>query len=328
MEVAALRTLYLLKASPDQTGGRPANLGYFKSHAKDCAQPPRQRTAANVSETYRKVLTELRAAFIAGQEDRINELSDQLEELTKDEQPDLDDAVEITDQARKDGPVCLRSFDAGRIAEYIAAYGADFPDPFWLMFTTARGDLKSKKQSPEQWKETRAFVIKQVSWQVGGLDQAKQEKISEQVAKVLDRAYPLSDDEIRKEFAQVGKGLRAEIAAITNLLGPTDVIKHVVEQDFAELLSNPRLLFGDSRAAGRILEEKSRRWPASENEEPNPPAPRSRNGKGEPDFPLPCPSPFRGGAGEGFWKCSCPLRRSRLCGNERLTESAHRGRHA
>jgi hypothetical protein len=243
MEVAALRTLYLLKASPDQTGGRPANLGSIKAHSKDCAQAPRQRQVAEVSKNYRKVLTDLRAAFIAGQDERINELSDQLEELTKEEQPDLDDAIEITDLARKNGPLCLRSFDAGRIAEYIAAYGKDFPDPFFLMFKTARADGKGKKEPPELWKETRAFVIKEVSWQVAGLDLKKQEKIGEQVASVLDRAYALSDDEVRKQFAQAGKGLRGEIGYIAGQGGgPTDIIKHVVEQDFAELLSNPRLL--------------------------------------------------------------------------------------
>jgi hypothetical protein len=242
MEVAALRTLYLLKAAPDQTGDRPANFGSIKANAKDCAQARRQRQEADVSKNYRKVLTELRAAFIANQEDRINELSDQLEELTKEEQPTLDDAVEITDQARKNAPQCLRAFDANRVAGYIAAYGKDFPDPYFLMYKAARADRKGKKQSPEQWKETRAFVIKEVSWQVGGLDVKKQEKIGEQVANVLDRAYALSDDEIRKEFARPGVGLRGELAAIISPLGPTDIIKHVVEQDFAELLSNPRLL--------------------------------------------------------------------------------------
>jgi hypothetical protein len=35
--------------------------------------------------------------------------------------------------------------------------------------------------------------------------------------------------------------LRAEINNICNPQGPTDVIKHVLERDFAELFSNPRL---------------------------------------------------------------------------------------
>jgi len=78
MEVAAMRTLYLLHAGPDQTdASRPH--GYYsgiKGTGKDAAQKARQRQKADVSKNYLKVLTELRAAFITGQKNRINELSD------------------------------------------------------------------------------------------------------------------------------------------------------------------------------------------------------------------------------------------------------------
>ena len=114
MEVAALRTLYLFKAGPDQAverfqaSGDDPDLMYtaIMKRGKIDAQKPRSREEASVSKNYRKVLTELRAAFIAGQEERINELSEQLDELVREEQPDLDDAVEITDQARKEAPTC------------------------------------------------------------------------------------------------------------------------------------------------------------------------------------------------------------------------------
>jgi len=251
MEVAALRTLYLLKAGPDQLGERRlahmAQAGWYPSvtaHAKGCAQPPRPRQPAKVSKNYLKVLTELRAAFIVNQETRVNELSDQLEEVTKAEQPELDDTVEITDEARKreHSTWQLNILDANRIAMYIAAYGKDFPDPYFLIYKTIRADGKGTKPTPEQWKETRAFVIREVSWQVGGLDLKEQKKIGEQVAKLLDRAYPLSNEELKKEFIRYGVGLRGELNNITNQTGPTDILKHVLEQDIAELQSNPRLL--------------------------------------------------------------------------------------
>jgi hypothetical protein len=84
MEVAALRTLYLLKTGPDLTEHRGGFAGVTLL-SKDCAAKPRQRQEAIVSKNYRKVLTDLRAAFIASREQRINELSDQLEELSLDE---------------------------------------------------------------------------------------------------------------------------------------------------------------------------------------------------------------------------------------------------
>ena len=55
-------------------------------------------------------------------------------------------------------------------------------------------------------------------------------------------ALVVPNEQLKKEGSQAGKGLRGAVAALAGQVdGPTDVIKHVVEQDFAELLSNPRL---------------------------------------------------------------------------------------
>jgi hypothetical protein len=238
MEVAALRTLYLLKAGRDQSGERSSYPG-VKKFGKDAAQT-RKRRPADVSKNYRKVLVDLRAAFIANQEERINDLSDQLDELTKDEEPELDDGIELTDEARKQCQKLLRfHFEATRIAGYIASYGKDFPDPYMLMSKTLR---RRQKPGPEEWKLTRDFIVKEVGWQLGGLDAVQQKKVGEQVAKMLDQAYRLDDDELRKAFNDPSSALRKELSAIMGQNGPTDVIKHVVEQDVAELLSNPRCL--------------------------------------------------------------------------------------
>ena len=56
--------------------------------------------------------------------------------------------------------------------------------------------------------------------------------------KLLDRAYALSNEELVKQQAD----LRSAITKITGKATPLDVIRHVMEQDLAEMLSNPRLL--------------------------------------------------------------------------------------
>jgi len=136
----------------------------------------------------------------------------------------------------------LRWFAPFHIALYIASYGKEFPDPWSLMFKTMRGDGKGTKPPPEEWKSIRAFVIQEVSWQVAGLDLNKQQKVGEEVAKVLDQAYPLSNEELKAAFSKVTVGLRAATAKVVNPNGPADIMKNVLEQDVAELLSNPRLL--------------------------------------------------------------------------------------
>src|SRR5262249_52715899 len=59
MEVAVLRTLFLLKAAPH-------HLEKIRTQFKDGVMKPRKREAADASPEYKKALTDLRAALIAG----------------------------------------------------------------------------------------------------------------------------------------------------------------------------------------------------------------------------------------------------------------------
>jgi hypothetical protein len=234
MEVAALRALYLLKVGPDQVHNG-LRLG------REAAMPARQREKVEVSPKYRQLLLDLRSAFIAGQEEEIEELSEQLEELTKKEEPDFDDEIEVTQKAREQAPRWLGYFDSKPLVQYLAAYGKDFPSPRRLLVQTLRLDGKSKKPSPEEWKEIRAHVIREVSWMRGGINpvKGKTKETAEAVAKILDRGYALSDEELKDPKAKAS--LMGDIKTWT-FMAPTDIIEHVIEQDLAELMSNPRFV--------------------------------------------------------------------------------------
>jgi hypothetical protein len=231
MEVAVLRTLYLIKAAPH-------HLERIKRDCKDCPMKPRKREATDVTPEYKKTLIDLRAALIAADDDKVNELSDRLEELAADDEPDVDDAVDITDESRKQGPRLLNAFDANLIVGYLASYGKDFPVPFRMMNKAMRTDGKGRKPSAEQWKEIRTAVANDVAWSVAGLDLKEQAKVRDDALKLLDKAYALSNEELVKQ----GPELRSGISKITGKAGTLDVIKHVIEQDLAEMISNPRLL--------------------------------------------------------------------------------------
>jgi len=246
LEVAALRTMYLLKASPDQARDLPDRnqfngIIFIAKFPKPTAEPPRDRKEAKVSKNYHKVLTDLRAAFIVNHEARIRELSDQLGELTKAEEPELDDAIEVTEPARNNTHRLLLYFDANRTVPYLAAYGKEFPDPFMLVLSSVGSARNSTKPSPDEWQEKRDFVIKEVSWQVGGLNLKRQQQVGAQVADFLDMAYKLSDEELKKGGMPGGK-LKGLLGKIVNAADCCAIIRNVLEQDLAELLSNPRLL--------------------------------------------------------------------------------------
>jgi hypothetical protein len=241
LEVAALRTIMLMNVWPD-SDLRP-NSGtwkviYDRGIEKGCAEKARTRPPANVSEAYKKVLTDLRAALITDQTDRVVELSDRLDELTEDEEPELDDEVGITAVARKNAQNAALSLAPEQVIGYLNAYGKDFPDPRELVRRATRGTGKGEKPS----KETREFVIREVAWQLGGLDPAKQKPIADKVAAMLDKADKLTNQEAKRLWAEGGTrpndSLLKDWVEIRKGIGPLDILKHVLEQDLAELLSN------------------------------------------------------------------------------------------
>src|SRR5262245_5926782 len=114
MDVNALYALYSFKMTGLQ-------LEELKKLAKETAQKPRPRKAGPVSDQLREALGELRDALIANDDpDRIDNLGEQLEELEKAEEPDLDDGVELTVAARREAPRLLRRLSVSQLANFIA----------------------------------------------------------------------------------------------------------------------------------------------------------------------------------------------------------------
>jgi hypothetical protein len=237
MEVAALRTLYLMSAWPDH-GGRDAWMG-IQDRVKEisCADPRTPRKKAVASAKYIKVLTDLRAAYILGQDDRIIDLTEELDDLADEESVELDDTIEDTHGSRKMALRAVGYFSPEQVVNYFNAYGRDFPDPKLIVESYfARKDSKGEKPTPE----TRAFVIKEVTWLFGGIDQTKQKPIADKMAKLLDKADKMTNEE-RENAWRVGGPLRHDFNQIKGGHGPMEILHHVLDQDVAELLANPRI---------------------------------------------------------------------------------------
>jgi hypothetical protein len=255
MEVNALRTLYLLRGTDTDLATatqEPDNrLSYIKNPKNklaSCAQKDeKKREPADVSDAYRKVLVDLRAALIALEEEQIEKLDKQLQDLQTAEEPELDDQIEITAEARKKTVEFVKvHFTADQVISYLGSYGKDLPNPRTLLFKAMRLTAPAAgkpgpagpKPSPEEWKEIRAFTIREMTWMIGGLDAKKGDQTGERVGELLDKAYAMSDAELKQKMP----ALRLQARAIVDKVGPTALLKHVIEQDVAELLSNPRLI--------------------------------------------------------------------------------------
>ncbi len=227
-EVTALETLYYLHVTP-------AQLAKLKPIAAETAAKPAGQAKAKASADLRKKLTQLRAALVAADdEDQIDQFSEEFQDQVTAEKAQLENDFEVTEAARTKAPQVLKMLTARQVATYLGGMADDIPDPGELL-TEALG--KVRPLPPAKWKEYRDEISDQVGRLIGGLDPDKAQKVSDQVVQLLIIVRSLKDDEFKAQRPELEKKVRQIIGDV----GPTDILRHVLEQNLAELLSNPRL---------------------------------------------------------------------------------------
>ena len=195
-------------------------------------------------------------------DDKIIDLSDRLEELSQDEDIQLDDAVTKTDNGRKNASRRLGRLTPECIVNYLNSYGKEFPSPVNLI-----GRTIIEREPGKIDKATREFVAKEVGWALGGFEHEKD--IAKKIEEFLEKV-PDSPEECRKGW-HMGEPLRKEFEKIERLginlvpktkgqKGQKDqkeqkepaffhadqsmyesirMIEHLMLEDLAELFSNP-----------------------------------------------------------------------------------------
>jgi hypothetical protein len=224
-EVTVLNVLFTLQPTK-------AQMESIQKVSATTMQKPPPRKLVKVTERFKKTITDLRDALIEGDEEKIDELFGKLEEYRQKEDPDFED-IEITTAAREQAPLLLAQLSARQVAAYVASI-PDFPDPVDRLLETMD---ESRKLRGKQWQSLRDDSAYQVGWLVAGLDSKAEEKVREKATALLDRAYKLND----KEYTTERAALEKEARALVGKLGPTDIIRHVLERVLAEILSSHRL---------------------------------------------------------------------------------------
>src|SRR5262249_20292363 len=130
--------------------------------------------------------------------------------------------------------------------EYANLYD-ELPDPMATMREALRN---GEKQKDKEWTATRDDAAAEVAWLVAGFDKPREAKVREQVAGLLDRVHPIWKE---KELGDAPAALEKELQEIMGDVGPAEVLRHVIERDLAELLSNPQLA---AAIEGRLKEMK------------------------------------------------------------------------
>ena len=226
MRVTALETLYEFDFTVEQ-------LNALKTMASDTAQKD-ARTPAKGNAKLLQAFKDLHAALLKGDDDKIGELKDQLDELKDDEEVDLDDDVDPTDSARAKTPEFLKKIKASQIAAYLAVHADELSDPAEQMIDSLTEQRSGDSNDPEGDAQDAADDIAHL---VAGLDAAKGKEISDQVVAWFKANRELKEEEFNARKPSLEESARkivGELPAMT-------IISHWLDYEIATLMSNPQL---------------------------------------------------------------------------------------
>ncbi|MDB5323536.1 MAG: hypothetical protein JWN40_5167 [Phycisphaerales bacterium] len=226
MRITALETLYEFDFTAEQ-------LNALRTLASDTAQKD-ARTVAKGNAKLLQGFKDLHAALLKGDDDKIGELKDQLDELKDDDEVDLDDDVDPTDAARAKTPEFLKKVKASQIAAYLAVHAEELSDPAEQMIDSLNEQRSGDSDDPEGDAQDAADDIAHL---VVGLDAAKGKEISDQVVAWFKGNRDLKED----EFAARKASLEESAKKIVGELPAMTVIGHWLDYEIATLLSNPQL---------------------------------------------------------------------------------------
>ena len=190
----------------------------------------------DVPDKYVKSLRSIRQALIKrDDEDQIAELQDDLESMREDDDIELDDTVTISPAARSKVPELMRLITPSQAAGYIAKYQDEIPDPVESLMDAADD---ARGADDEEYKSAADETADEVSSLIAGLDLEKAKPVAEQIRAWMKRGRTLGDAEFKAKRPELEKAARELVGDVDSLT----VLRHWMQRDMAELLSNPQLV--------------------------------------------------------------------------------------
>lgn len=227
-EVAALQTLYQLQLTRPQ-------LVALKEMSRDTADKAKAAEPGKDNEKVRKAFVNLREALVKAKDpDKITEFAEALDEVQQSEKPELNDDLDLTEDARAQAPKLLKLLSPRQAAAYGGILSDEIGDPVEQLQEAL---AKARGLGEKDWKEFRVAVADEVGRLLGGVDAEKADEFGNKAIQLMIVSRGLSDDEFKTQRADLDKKVRDLAAG----MGPTEIVRNAIEYRLAELLSNPRL---------------------------------------------------------------------------------------
>lgn len=228
LEVTALQTLHRFQMTAEQ-------MTALRKLAVDISSKSAKRGEGKGTDKHRKALLDLREALIKNDDDRIEDLEEELAELLEDEDAEFDDHVGITSAGRRKATELLNSLRPAQVVAFYNYAAEDLPNPLETLLSALEVVEESKDA---EWKELTEEIIDELSWQLGGLDPERNRFVGDKVEQYLKKVRSTKPKDLEKQRPELEKIAKQFVGQVL----PTVVLHNLAEHTLAELLSNPRLI--------------------------------------------------------------------------------------
>jgi hypothetical protein len=227
LEVDALSSLSDLNLTPDQ-------LSSLKDLASDTAGTLSD-TPAPITEAYTKALKTMRDAILSKNEDNIDTAEEKMGELEDKQDPDSDPDVDQSSAAKTKAETFLKMLKLSQVASYIAENGDDVQDPAQMLIDAMH---QCRGMSADDFQDLRDDTAQEIGVYAAGINPSKPSGMIAKVTRFLSRVHGLSDD----EYSQQQSSLEDEARKMLGTMDPVNTLRHWLEDELADLLSNPQLI--------------------------------------------------------------------------------------
>ncbi|MGD0388480.1 MAG: hypothetical protein ABSC42_05935 [Tepidisphaeraceae bacterium] len=238
LQVDALSTLHDLNLTPEQ-------LSALKDLASDTAGTLSD-TPAPVTADYNAAMKDMRDALLSKDEDRIDSAEDKIGDAADKQDPDSEPDVEQSESAKTKAVTFLKTLSVKQVAGYIGQNAEDIDDPTELLLDAVH---QSRDLSDDDFASLRDDTSKELGMLSGGVNPGKPPKIVSKVNQLLTRVHRLSAE----EYGDQQSALEDEARKLVAGMDPIPCLRHWMENEMADLLSNPELgqAIDDWVAAGK-----------------------------------------------------------------------------
>jgi len=182
---------------------------------------------------YQSALQAYCDAFQSGDDQKISDAQNRLEDIRDQQNIDPSIDIAITQQARQKAAAAVKLLSSSQIANYLSEHGDDVPD---AADTIIDAIDQCRDATDADFESIRAEASSQAALLVAGLDPDAQRKVAGQVKDLLTKARQMSARAFKNREPNLDAQAR-KIATVDGFLA----LRHWMEREMAELLSNPQL---------------------------------------------------------------------------------------